>query len=110
MAKLFEFELTKKVCQHSKIMNDIYFGANCNKTGDKIYVGDIVRFENNDTYSWQEFLVCFSQNTNKFYLLPYNFEHAPISLITRYMACDQKLYYNNIILVVRTDFFREERD
>ncbi|KFZ25866.1 MAG: hypothetical protein KQ78_01822 [Candidatus Izimaplasma bacterium HR2] len=103
--KKFQFELTKKVIEHSKVMLNIYFGLNCDKTGKMIMVGDIVKFESNDIYSWHEFLVCFSQNSNKFYLLPHNFEHAPISLIRRYSACDQKLYYNTIVLVKHTNYF-----
>jgi len=106
--KQFEFELTKTVRKHSKIMLNVYFGLNCHITDEPIMVGDIVKFIGNDTYTWEEFLVCFSQNSNKFYLLPTNFKHAPISLITRYSACDQKLYYNHIVLVRHTSFFQEE--
>jgi len=102
----FEFELTKKVIQHSKIMEDVFFGLQCEQTREPIFVGDIVKFEENDKYSWHKFLVCFSQNSCKFYLLPYNFEHAPISLILRYSACDQKLYYNSIVLVKHTNLFK----
>jgi len=101
----FKFELTKKVIAHSIIMKDVFFGLECDETGSKIFVGDIVKFRNNDTYDWEEFLVCFSQNSNKFYLLPFNFKHAPISLIRRYTACDQKMYYNEIVLVRHSGLF-----
>ncbi len=104
----FKFELTKKVIEHSKIMNHVFFGLICDISGEKIYVGDIVKFEENDTFTWEEFLICFSQNSNKFYLLPMNFKHAPISLIRRYSACNQKLYYNTIKLISHTKLFKEE--
>ena len=90
-------QLSPRQIKDTNIMEGMRFTKD--SWGEPIKVYDVIQFYNNDLYSWQTFIVCYSWHSSKFYLQPYNFNDKPISFIQEYRDCAGELQPNQFMKV-----------